>query len=121
MIRAAFLALALCACRGSFGYPPYASVETGGDPERGEQAIRDRHCGSCHAIPGILNARGVVAAPLTQFALRTYLAGQVPNTPPNLIRWLQRPQDIDPGNAMPALGIPEVEARDIAAYLYTLR
>jgi cytochrome c1 len=121
MKRALLAPLLLCACRGSFGLPPYAPVETGGDPDRGKQAIVDRHCGACHLIPGVGGARGVVAAPLTQFALRTYIAGQVPNTPQNLVRWIQKPQDIDPGNAMPALGIGEPEARDVAAYLYTLR
>ncbi|TMA72245.1 MAG: c-type cytochrome [Deltaproteobacteria bacterium] len=121
MKRAALLLLVAGGCRGSFGTPPYAPVETGGDPQRGEQAIVDRHCGACHAIPGIRGARGVVAAPLTQFALRTYIAGQVPNTPDNLVRWIRNPHQIDPGNAMPALGLDENEARDVAAYLYTLR
>jgi cytochrome c len=122
MTRAALaVAVLLCACRGSLGYPPYATVETGGDPEHGQTVIAERHCGACHTIPGITAARGVVAAPLNQFALRTYIAGQVPNTPQNLVRWIQKPQDIDPGNAMPALGLSEPEARDVAAYLYTLR
>jgi cytochrome c1 len=121
MRRAALLAVLVAACRGSFGTPPYASVPTGGDPERGERAIADRHCGACHTIPGIRGARGVVAPPLTQFALRSYIAGRVPNTAPNLVRWIENPQHIDPGNAMPALGIGEPEARDVAAYLYTLR
>jgi len=31
------------------------------------------------------------------------------------------PQSIEPGTAMPALGVSEARARDIAAYLYTLR
>jgi len=121
MTRAALLLLLAGGCRGSFGTPPYVPVQTGGDAGRGEQAILDRHCGACHAIPGIQGAKGVVAAPLTQFALRTYIAGQVPNTPQNLVRWIQDPHDIDRGNAMPALGIGEAEARDMAAYLYTLR
>jgi cytochrome c len=121
MIRAALLLLFAGGCRGSFGTPPYVPVETGGDSRRGEQAILARHCGACHAIPGIRGAKGVVAAPLTQFALRTYIAGQVPNTPANLVRWIEEPRRIDPGNAMPALGIGEEEARDVAAYLYTLR
>jgi cytochrome c len=121
MRRTALLLLLACGCRGGLGMPPYVPVQTGGDPGRGEQAILDRHCGACHTIPGIRGARGVVAAPLTQFALRTYIAGQVPNTPANLVRWIEEPRRIDPGNAMPALGIGEEEARDVAAYLYTLR
>jgi cytochrome c2 len=43
------------------------------------------------------------------------------NTPSNLTRWLRDPQGVVPGNAMPDMGITEDQARDMAAYLYTLR
>jgi cytochrome c1 len=36
------------------------------------------------------------------------------------VRWLQNPQAIDPQSAMPDLGVKEKDARDIAAFLYTL-
>ena len=39
----------------------------------------------------------------------------------NMIRWIQRPQDVDPKNVMPNMGVTDQDARDIAAYLYTLR
>ena len=48
------------------------------------------------------------------------VAGLVPNTPDELVRWIVMPQSMVPGNAMPNLGISDGEARDIAAYLYTL-
>jgi cytochrome c1 len=38
-----------------------------------------------------------------------------------MIRWIRHPQGIVPGNVMPNLGVPEQEARDMAAYLNTLR
>lgn len=38
-----------------------------------------------------------------------------------MIRWLLSPQSIVPGNAMPDMGLTEVDAQDIAAYLYTLQ
>ena len=34
--------------------------------------------------------------------------------------WLLDPGAISPGSAMPALGLSEAEARDAAAYLFTL-
>ncbi len=37
------------------------------------------------------------------------------------LRWIRDPQDILPGNAMPNTRVGEAEARDLAAYLYTLR
>ena len=63
----------------------------------------------------------MVGPPLIGWADRIYIAGRVPNTPENLIVWIQNPQEIDPQNAMPNLGVSESEARDMAAYLYTLR
>lgn len=93
----------------------------GGDPARGRTAIALYGCGSCHAIDGITGARGRVGPPLTGVAERTMIAGEVPNTPEMIVRWIRNPQAIEPGTAMPNLGVDERTARDIAAYLYTLR
>lgn len=49
------------------------------------------------------------------------VAGMLRNSPANLIRWIRDPQGVVPGNAMPDMGVTEADARDIAAYLYTLR
>ncbi|MBI4544443.1 MAG: hypothetical protein HY703_04545 [Gemmatimonadetes bacterium] len=58
---------------------------------------------------------------LTEFGLRNFIAGRVPNRPGELVRWIRDSQSIDPGTAMPNLNVPEPVARDMAAYLYTLR
>jgi len=91
-----------------------------GDADRGRAAIQMYGCGSCHTIPGVRDADGMVGPPLMFWSRRTYIAGEVPNTPEFLIRWIQMPQAIEPGTAMPNLGVTEGRARDIAAYLYTL-
>lgn len=78
-------------------------------------------CGSCHRIPGVARAEGRVGPPLDGLADRIYLAGELTNTPDNLIRWLRSPQEVSPGTAMPDVGLTEEEARHIAAYLLTLR
>ena len=93
----------------------------GGDARRGAQLVADFGCGGCHTIPGVRNANGNVGPPLTRIGDRVYIAGLLRNTPPNLVRWIRTPQDIVPGNAMPDMGISEAQARDIAAYLYTVR
>lgn len=98
-----------------------ARVATSGDPGRGPAAIARYGCGSCHTIPGVRGAVGEAGPPLTKFAHRTYVAGVLPNTSQNLIRWIRYPQQVVSGNAMPDLGVTDVEARNIAAYLYTLR
>ena len=97
------------------------TVETGGDAQRGAAVIDQYRCGACHMIPGIHDARGMVGPPLMYFGERTFIGGEVPNTPANLVRWIQSPKSIEPGTAMPELGVSEQEARDVAAYLYTLR
>lgn len=102
-------------------HDPVLEASTGGDPERGVAVIRDVGCGSCHMIPGIRSANGRVGPPLTFFASRTYIAGRVPNTPSNLVLWIENPPAIDPKTAMPSLGLSEQQARDAAAYLYTLQ
>jgi cytochrome c2 len=43
------------------------------------------------------------------------------NSPENLMAWLQDPQRIVPGNAMPNMGISPDDARDLVAYLETLQ
>jgi cytochrome c len=63
----------------------------------------------------------MVGPSLSEFARRAYIAGEAPNTARALIQWIMVPQSIEPGTAMPTLGVGERQARDIAAYLYTLR
>lgn len=93
----------------------------GGDAKRGHRLVAELGCGGCHTIPGVRNARGNVGPPLIAFGDRRYVAGMLENRPDNLIHWLEHPQSVVPGNAMPEMGISEAQARDIAAYLYTLR
>jgi cytochrome c2 len=114
------LVLTLSACGGRADAAAAQQVP-GGDPERGQQILRAYGCQACHTIPGVAGANATVGPPLTNWADRHYIAGNLPNTPDNLIRWLQQPQEIEPGTAMPDLGITEQDAQDISAYLYTLR
>jgi cytochrome c len=112
------LAILLAACQRQ--RQPAYSVP-GGDPDRGKEQIIAYGCGSCHIVPGIRSANGLVGPPLTHFARRAYIAGEVPNSPDFLVRWITVPQAIEPGTVMPNLGVSEGRARDIAAYLYTLK
>lgn len=93
----------------------------GGDPDRGAGLITQDGCGACHVVPGIAGADGLVGPPLTMMGRRIYLAGLLRNTPDNMMWWLRQPQQVVPGNAMPDMGLSARDARDIAAYLYTLR
>ena len=75
---------------------------------------------TCHTIPGVPGARGVVGPPLTGIADRVHLAGRLTNTAENMARWIRHPREVDPRTAMPDTGVSEQDARDISAYLYTL-
>mgnify|MGYP001544976079 CR=1 FL=1 len=83
--------------------------------------IEQYGCGSCHTIPGVRNARGLVGPPLLWWSRRTFIAGEVPNTPENLVHWIRSPRSVEAHTAMPTLGLSDQQARDVAAYLYTLR
>lgn len=88
-----------------------------GDPANGKTVMTNAQCGACHQIPGVVGADGHVGPPLAGFGARTVIAGVLPNTPANLVRWLRAPQSVKPGDAMPNTGLSDLQARDIAAYL----
>lgn len=109
-----------CGCTGGRTVFAY-QVATQGNPGQGRQAILHYGCGSCHAIPGIHDARGLVGPPLILMGRRTYIGGELPNSPENMVKWLLDPKAVEPGTAMPKLGLSEQEARDVTAYLYSLQ
>lgn len=95
-----------------------ARALTGGDPEGAPELITRYGCGGCHTIPGVPGADGKVAGPLTDMRARVYVGGVARNTPRNMVAWIVDPRSLSPRTAMPATGITEAEARDVAAYLY---
>lgn len=113
------LVVALGACSRSGVRQAGSAI--GGDPVRGAAVIVHYGCGACHTIRGISGADALVGPPLTGFASRTYVAGVLPNTPQNVIRWIQDPKAVDDKTAMPKLGVSAKDATDIAAYLYRIR
>ena len=115
------LALAGCALATGCAPAPPATSVAGGDPDAGRALIRHYGCYSCHTVPGVRGADALVGPPLTQFGRRSIIAGHLPNTPGNLMHWIQHPRRVSPDTAMPELDVSEGDARHIAAYLYTLR
>jgi cytochrome c1 len=112
--------LTVAGCTGGEVVRAYAP-QANGDARRGRTIIEAYGCGACHIIPGVPRANGLVGPPLILFGARTMIAGELPNTPENLERWLENPRAIEPGTAMPNLGLTAAEADEVAAYLYTLR
>jgi cytochrome c2 len=98
-----------------------AAAMTGGDPSRGPDLLRKYGCQTCHTVPGVVGANGLVGPPLAGIASRSYIAGVLPNAPDNMLRWIRDPRGVDAKTAMPNTGVTPSDARHIAAYLYTLR
>ena len=96
-------------------------AEGPGDPDRGKSALFHYACRACHIIPGVTGAAVHVGPSLDGIGRRTTIAGTLPNTPDNLALWLRETQKVKPMTAMPQLGVARQDARDIAAYLATLR
>lgn len=111
--------LGAAAC--SHGEADAAALTQGGDARRGKELIRTYGCGSCHTIPRVPGAEAIVGPNLQGIATRAYIAGVVPNVPENMMQWIMNPPGIDEKTAMPNLHVTARDARDIAAYLYTLQ
>jgi cytochrome c len=94
---------------------------TGGNPDSAAAAVRKYGCGSCHTIPGLDGANGLVGPPLERLGRRSYIAGHLANNPDTLVAWIRHPHRFNQVTAMPEMGVGEQDARDIAAYLYTLQ
>lgn len=95
-----------------------ARMLTHGNPDAAPVILRRYGCAGCHTIPGISGADGQVGPDLSNLRKRVYIGGVANNTADNLVRWIVSPQSLSPRSAMPATGISESEARDVAAYLY---
>jgi cytochrome c2 len=112
-----FLVLAVLAAGCGTAKSP--ALVAGGSPSQGARLIDKFGCGSCHSIPGIQGANGRVGPSLSGFRRLRFIAGEIPNTPENAIRWIEHPRSIEPGTIMPDLGVSRDQARQIVAYLYS--
>ncbi len=119
--ESATVLLALVIASGGACRPAEGSVIPGASVERGRQSLAGSGCGSCHEIRGVTGAHGKVGPPLDGVASRSIIAGELPNTPENMVRWIRDPVAVEPNTAMPNLKVSEETARDMVAYLYTLR
>lgn len=119
MTRHALTQLGILALLAGCGakIPPPEEMVAGGDARRGRAALERRDCAACHVIPGIRWPRGQVGPSLEDLAHRPNLAGKFPAGGEHLVRWIMDPPAMAPRTAMPEVGVPEAEARDMAAYL----
>jgi cytochrome c1 len=114
-VCAAIAVLAACTHGGR-----YEPVIPDADLTRGRRAIAELECGACHVVPGVPGAWGRVGPTLAGFKSSVYIAGQHPNVPDVLVRFIRDAPSLAPDTAMPAIEMSDRQARDIAAYLYSL-
>jgi cytochrome c len=87
----------------------------------GRLLLEQYGCGNCHVIPGVRRANGQLGPTLERFAHRAYIAGEQPNHAELLVRWIQRPSALVPDTLMPDQQVPRDHARNMGAYLMSLR
>ncbi|WP_354087645.1 c-type cytochrome [Brevundimonas faecalis] len=95
-------------------------VLAGADSAAGLSLIRTHGCAVCHAIPGVAWPRGRTGGSLEGVGARPMIAGRLPNQPAVMAAFVRDAPSLLPDTGMPPLSLSEAEARDIAAYLYTL-
>jgi len=110
-------ALLLAACGDR---PGPARTIAGADPERGLAVMERVGCAACHEIPGIPWPQGLAGPSLQGFGASPMIGGRLPNQPEVLTQWLIDAPSLSPETGMPPMPVSEAEARDIAAYLYSL-
>lgn len=98
-----------------------ADTPSFGNATRGRELVERYRCQACHEIPGVAPIAGASAPSLDGIARREVVAGTIANTPANLIAYLEKPRIAKPSNRMPDLELPPEDARDLAAFLMTLR
>jgi mono/diheme cytochrome c family protein len=86
--------------------------------ERGEIVLRQYACHACHQIEGVVGPDSHVGPALVDWPTRRYIAGTLPNTPDNLVRWIVDPAEVSPGTLMPDLGVSQAHAREMADFLF---
>jgi cytochrome c oxidase subunit II len=88
---------------------------------QGREIFREMTCVNCHAIQGTASA-GTAGPDLTHLAGRRFLGSRiVENTPANLRRWLQDPNQVKPGVKMPNFQLTDRQIDALVAYFETLR
>jgi cytochrome c2 len=104
---------------GDSDYAPVASQVSGGDAGKGKQLVETVGCLACHAVgenTAVRERRGTsydIAPELTRVGSKV--------SKPWLYNWLRNPRHYDPATKMPSLRLTEQEARDVTAWLMTLR
>src|SRR3990170_2870982 len=112
-------AIGLVGCQNPPSRPPAKAVELSGAAAAGKEVFLSKGCIACHRAPNVPEAQGTLGPNLAGIGNPTThpkIAAVVDNTPENMKRWLQEPQKVKPGSAMPSLGLTDAEAANLTAF-----
>ncbi len=88
--------------------------------DEGRSVFFHNACVNCHTIAGT-TATGRFGPDLTHVASReTIASGIVQNTPENLKKWIDNPDQMKPGCLMPSMHLNDHDLNAVTAYLTTL-
>lgn len=126
MKRLAFLLVLTLACAKTEKPAQTASAPSpappAGNVERGRQLLAQYGCNVCHIIPGVEGPQGSLGPSLEGLASRPAISmGAVQNTPANLEQFIQNPAALNPQTTMAPVGVTPGDAKDITAFLATLK
>jgi len=79
--------------------------------------LRQYACDNCHRMEGIVGPKTFVGPSLENWPQRKYIAGVLPNTRENLVRWIRDPHAISPDTLMPNLEVTPEHAEHMARFL----
>jgi mono/diheme cytochrome c family protein len=92
-----------------------AAELTGGDPARAPELMRYYGCVACHTVRGVAAPGGLLGPNLSD------PEKLLTKKPQELIAYIVDPKSANQKSVMPRTGISERQARDIVAYLLSLR
>ncbi len=118
VVAAMLLTGTLVACDGPPDRTPTIDSESA---KRGKLLFVEAGCASCHRVSDVAWPQGGLGPSLDDFANQSLIAGTLANRPGNLMNFVRNAPEYIPGGAMPAIDLSDKEARDVAAYLLTLR
>lgn len=99
---------------------PAEEPQEGSIIARGRDIYMSSACVYCHTIEGTVS-NGDLGPDLTHLGSReTLAAGMLENNPGNLAGWIVDPQEIKPGNSMPAVDLTGEELQALLEYLNSL-
>ena len=89
--------------------------------KEGQAVFLKQSCINCHRVRGVAD-QGTYAPDLTHLMGRETLAsGMISNTPENLRKWVDNPQQFKRGCLMPAFGLSDRDAGLVVRYLESLK